>query len=247
MKKTKKLIIIMKKDLRETFRTKAFYINIGVVIFLMVMLGMETGKQISTLLEGSGISAIQFLLGTFAFMISLMVMMLFCVYINAYTLIMEKIKRSIESLLCTPLSIKQICLGKTLALFLPSIILGWLCTFGSIAGINQFFIVPVLGKFIMPGVAPVIAILVVMPIIVFFLSLLVIALQLIITNIRWVNTIIVFAMFGVAFGLSPVLKFGPSSWNIVFISLGVAVILAIIAFLVFRQVTKERIVLSSKG
>ena len=158
MKKTKKLIIIMKKDLRETFRTKAFYINIGVVIFLMVMLGMETGKQISTLLEGSNISAIQFLLGTFAFMISLMVMMLFCVYINAYTLIMEKIKRSIESLLCTPLSIKQICL-EDLSPISSRIILGWLCTFGSIAGIINFYSSSI-RKFIMPGVAPVIAILV---------------------------------------------------------------------------------------
>jgi len=247
MKKTKKLMIIMKKDLRETFRTKAIYTNIGVVIFLMVMLSIETGKQISTLLKGADISAIQFILGTFAFMLSMMVMMLFCIYINAYTLTMEKVKRSIESLLCTPLSLKQICLGKTLALFLPSIILGWLFTFCTIAGINQFFIAPVLGKFIMPGAAPLVAILVIIPIIVFFLSLLIITLQLVITNIRWINTIIVFAMFGVAFGLSPVLKFGPSSWNIVFISLGVAIILAIIAFFLFSRVTKERIVLSSKG
>jgi len=55
------------------------------------------------------------------------------------------------------------------------------------------------------------------------------------------------AVFTVSFGLSPVLKFGPSSWNIVFVSLGVAVVLAIISFLVSPRVTKEKIVLSSKG
>jgi ABC-2 type transport system permease protein len=243
----KKIMVIMKKDLRETFRTKAFYASIGIVIFVTVMLGWGIGGGINTLVEERNSSAIQALIGTTAFMLSLMLMMLFCIYINAYTLTMEKIKRSIESLLCTPLSLKQICLGKTLALFLPSVILGWLFTFGSIAGINQFFIIPELGQFIMPGAAPLVAILVVVPLVVFFLSLLVIALQLIISNIRWVNAALMGAIFAVGFGLSPVLRFGPSSWSIVLVSLGIAAILALITFLLSPRVTKERIILSSKG
>ena len=243
----KKLAVIMKKDLRETFRTKAFYASIGIVVFVMVMIVQGIGGGIGTLVKEGNTSAIQALIGTTAFMLSLMVMMLFCIYINAYTLTMEKIKRSIESLLCTPLSLKQICLGKTLALFLPSLILGWLFTFGCIAGINQFFIMPGLGEFIMPGAAPLVAILVVVPLIVFFLSLLVIALQLIITNIRWVNAALMGVIFAVGFGLSPILRFGPTSWSIVFVSLGIAAILALIAFLLFPRVTKEKIVLSSKG
>jgi hypothetical protein len=120
-------------------------------------------------------------------------------------------------------------------------------TFGGIAGINQFFITPELGKFIMPGAAPLVAILVVVPFIVFFLSSLVIALQLIITNIRWVNAALMGAIFAVGFGLSPVLRFGPSSWSIVLVSLGIAAILALITFLLSPRVTKERIILSSKG
>lgn len=243
----RKLMVIMKKDLRETFRTKAFYVSIGIVVFVMVMLGWGIGGEIGTLVEEAGIPAIQALLGTFAFMLSLTVMIIFCIYINGYTLMMEKTKRSIESLLCTPLSLKQIWLGKTLALFLPSLILGWLFTFGTIAGINQFFIAPELGRFIMPGAAPLVAILVVVPLIFFFLSSLVVVLQLIIANIRWVNAALMGTMFALIFGVSSVLTFGPSSWNIVFVSLGVAGILALIAFLLSSRVTKERIVLSSKG
>jgi len=243
----RKLMVIMKKDLRETFRTKAFYACIGIVIFVMVMLGLGMREAIGTLVEEGNTSAIQALLGTLAFMLSLMLMMIFCIYINAFTLTMEKIKRSIESLLCTPLSLKQICLGKTLALFLPSVILGWLFTFGVIAGINQFFIAPELGQFIMPGAAPLVAILVVVPVIFFFLCLLVIALQLIITNIRWVNAALMGTIFAVGFGLSPVLRFGPASWSIVFVSLGGTAILALITFLLSPRVTKEKIVLSSKG
>ena len=243
----KKVMVIMKKDLRETFRTRAFYVSVGIVIFIMIMLVQEVGVEIGTLAKQGNAPAVQTLLGTLALMLSLMLMMLFCIYINAYTLTMEKIKHSIESLLCTPLSLKQICLGKTLALFLPSLILGWLLTFVSIAGINQIFVVPTLGQFIMPGPAPLVAILVVIPVIFFFLCLLIIDMQLIITNIRWVNTALMVAVFTVSFGLSPVLKFGPSSWNIVFVSLGVAAILALISFLVSPRVTREKIVLSSKG
>ncbi|MBC7119973.1 MAG: hypothetical protein H5T33_00090 [Candidatus Methanosuratus sp.] len=241
-----KILVVVRKDLKETFQTKAFYANIGVAIFVIVMLSGGIGEVIGTMGE-TEISAVQALLGSLAFMLSLMLTMLFCLYINAYTITMEKIKHSIESLLCTPLSLKQICLGKTLALFLPSLLLSWFFTFVSIIGINQFFIAPEFGRFIIPGAAPLVAIVVIIPLISFFISLLMVSLQLIITNIRWVNAAIMGAIFGVAFGLSPVLMFGPASWSILFVSLGVAAILALIAFLLFRRVTKERIVLSSKG
>ncbi len=243
----KKIMVIMKKDLKETFRTRAFYVNIGTIIFMIIMLGWTMEGEIGTLVKKAEIPAIQVLLGTFAYMLSLMVMMLFCIYLNAYTLTMEKVKRSIESLLCTPLTTKQICIGKTLAIFLPSLILGWLLTFGCLVGINQFLIVPKVGQFIMPGVAPLVAILIAEPLIIFFLSLLVIALQLIITNIRWINSALIFLVFIVGFGLSPILGFGPGSWSIVFVSFGIAGILALIAFLLSSRITKERIVLSSKG
>jgi len=248
----KKVIVIMKKDLRETLRTKAFYVSIAMVLFILVMLGSAVGGQINTLIEkglapAEVISAIQPLMGTTAFMLSLMLMMLFCMYINAYTLTMEKIKRSIESLLCTPLSLRQICLGKSLAVFLPSVILGLVFTFGGIVGINRFFIVPKLGHSIMPGPAPSVAILVVVPLIVFFLAALMIALQLIITNIRWINAALMGVIFGVGFGLSSTLRFGAESWSIVFLSLGVVALLALVTIYLSRLVTKERIVLSSKG
>jgi len=248
----KKVIVIMKKDLRETLRTKAFYVSIAMVLFIVVMLGGAVGGQINTLIEkglapAEVISAIQPLMGTTAFMLSLMLMMLFCMYINAYTLTMEKIKRSIESLLCTPLRLRQICLGKSLAVFLPSVILGLVFTFGGIVGINRFFIIPKLGHFVMSGTAPLVAILVVVPLIVFFLAALMIALQLIITNIRWINAALMGVIFGVGFGLSSTLRFGAESWSIVFLSLGVAAVLALVTIYLSRLVTKERIVLSSKG
>jgi ABC-2 type transport system permease protein len=242
----------MKKDLRETLRTKAFYVSIGMAIFVLAALSLAISGPIDALMEEDLLpaeiaAAIQPLIGTTAFMLSLMLMMLFCMFINAYTVTMEKVKRSIESLLCTPLSLKQIWLGKALAVFLPSVVLGLVFTFGGIAVINQLFINPKLEHFIMPGASPLVAILVAVPLIVFFLSSLLIALQLIIANIRWINSALIAAIFIVGFALSPALKFGPSSWSVVFVSLGVAAALALVATYLSRLVTKERIVLSSKG
>jgi len=248
----RKVTVIMKKDLRETLRAKAFYISIALVLFVMIMLGGTVRGEINALLD-KGLSpaeitsAVQPLMGTTAFMLPLMLMLLFCMYINAYTLTMEKVKRSMESLLCTPLSLRQICLGKSFPIVLPSVVLGLVFAFGGIAGINQFFIVPRLGHFIMPGAAPLVAILVTVPLIMFFFASLMVALQLIITNIRWINAALIGLVIAVMFGLSPpILKFGSASWSIVFASLGVAAALALVTIYLSRLVTKERIVLSSK-
>ncbi len=249
----REIMVIMKKDLRETLRTKAFYGSIGIVLFVLVALAAGLGRNINAVIEQETslaeiASAIQPLVGTTAFTLSLMLMLLFCMYTNAYTLTMEKVKRSMESLLCTPLSLRQIWLGKSFAIALPSVILGLLFAFGGIAGINQFFIVPKLGRFIMPGTAPLVAILVAVPLIMFFFASLMVALQLIITNIHWINAALIGLVIAVMFGLSPpVLKFGSASWSIVFVSLGVAAILALVTIYLSRLVTKERIVLSSKG
>jgi len=248
----REIMVIMKKDLGETLRTKALYVSIAIALFILVALGIGLGGVIQTLIEqGSSpveiTAAIQSVIGATALMLSLMLMMLFSMYINAYTLTMEKAKRSMESLLCTPLSLRQVCLGKSLAVFLPSVVLGLVFTFGGIVGTNQIFIVPKLGRFIMPGTAPLVAILVVVPLIVFFLVSLMIEVQLIITNIRWINAAFMALIFGVGFGFSPVLKFGPSSWSMVLASLGIGAMLALVVVLLSPRVTKEKIILSSKG
>ena len=98
-----KAMVMMKKDLRETLRTKAFYVSVGIVIFVLVAIAAGLGRNISALIEqgtspAEVASAIQALIGTTAFTLSLILTLLFCMYTNAYTLIMEKVKRSIESL-----------------------------------------------------------------------------------------------------------------------------------------------------
>ncbi|HFB07105.1 MAG TPA: hypothetical protein ENJ92_01545 [Chloroflexi bacterium] len=248
----KQIMVVVKKDLRETLRTRAFYFSIALVLFLMIMLGGIVRGQINSTIEqgltpAEVIPVIQPIMGTIVFTLSLLVMMLFCLYVSAYTLTMEKIKHSLESLLCTPLSLRQIWLGKSLTVFLPGAILGLLFAFAAMAGINQFFIAPQIGQSVTPGAAPLVATLVAAPLIIFFLVTLLVALQLIIANIRWINIAFMGLIYGVGFGISPFVKLGSASWNIVFISLAVAAILALVTMYLSRLVTKERIVLSSKG
>ena len=80
-----KLMVIMKKDLRETLRTKAFYGSIGIVLFVLVALAAGLGRNIDAVIEQETspaeiASAIQPLVGTTAFTLSLMLMLLFCMY-----------------------------------------------------------------------------------------------------------------------------------------------------------------------
>jgi hypothetical protein len=68
----------------------------------------------------------------------------------------------------------------------------------------------------------------------------VIALQLILTNIRWINAALMAAILGVGFGLSGALVLGPSSWNTVFISLGIATVLALLTIYLSSPVDPKR-------
>lgn len=246
-------MVIMKKDLREALRTRSFYVSIGVMIFSLVVLGGTLGRSmiegvIQEGLPAQTASAIQPLVGILALLLALMFMLLFCIQMNV-PVMTEKMTRSIESLLCTPVTLRQIWLGKSLAMALPSVVLGLLFTFGGIAGINQFFIVPELGSFIMPGAAPLVAILVAVPLIVFFISSLVVALQLV-TGSAWITAALGGLMgliFGLGFGFSSVLSFSSGAWNIVFICLGVAAVLALVTIFLSPRLTKEKVVLSSKG
>jgi hypothetical protein len=112
---------------------------------------------------------------------------------------------------------------------------------------NIFVVSPQVGHWIYPGVAPLVATLLVIPFIVLFLSALFSLLQLIITNVRWVNAAFMIIFIGTMNGLMFSLRFSASSWSVVYISLGVAAILAVADFFLAKLLTKERIILSSKG
>jgi ABC-2 type transport system permease protein len=247
----KEISVIVKKDIKETVRTKAFLLSIAVIIVLIFVMLWTVRSNIGALLKTEiGIEPIRYIqpiVSTTIFTVALVVTVYYSFIINSYTLLIEKTKRSLESLLCTPLSLKQFWFGKTMSMFIPSIILGFLFTLAAFCAVNLFVVSPKVGYWIYPGAAPLVAILLVVPAIVLFISALFYLLQLIIANVRLINVIFMFVLIFTFNGLMFGPGFSTSSWSIVLISLGVVAALALADFFLFRLVTKERIILSSKG
>ena len=243
---------IVKKDLKDTLRSKAVYVSLGIAVLLLVMWSGDLRDMAEGLAE-RGVSASQAaaalkpVFNSIAVMFSFMLTIYLGMYINGYAIVMEKTKRSLESLLCTPVGVPGIWLGKALALFLPSTILGVAITFLGLFGVNAAVIGPKLGAFIMPGGAPLIAALVGVPAVAFPLMLLITGVQLILSNIRWVNIVFLALIFSLGLGLSQSLRLNSGSWSLVGVLFGIAAILALVSLLLSRYVTPERVVLSSKG
>jgi ABC-2 type transport system permease protein len=246
------ILVIVKKDLRELFRGRAFLISIAIAAFLVFAFITAIRENLAPF-EQQGVpvteaaSYLQPLVGATVFFLCLMLMMLFGMYINSYTLVIEKTKRSLESLLCTPISIRQLWIGKSLAMFIPSVILGFAFTGSAFCVMNAYIVLPAVGRWFAPGAAPLVATLVAVPLFVLVLSFLFTLLQLVLANIRWVTGIFMGVIFGAEFGLTSSLRLTAASWSIVYVSLGIVVILAVAVFLSSRLLTKERIILSSKG
>ncbi|MCD6141216.1 hypothetical protein J7J55_00605, partial [Candidatus Bipolaricaulota bacterium] len=194
-------------------------------------------------------AALKPVINSIAVMFSFMLTIYLGMYINGYAIVMEKMKRSLESLLCTPVGLQGIWLGKTLAVFAPSAALGVAITFLGLFGMNAAVIEPKLGIYVMPTGAPLLAVLVGVPAVAFPFTLLFIESQLVLKerHSQWVNTI----LFGLIFGLVPVLpkslRLPPSSWGFVGVLLGIAAVLTMLSAFFARFLTPERVVLSSKG
>ena len=243
---------IVKKDLKDALRSRAVYVSIGTAVLILVMWLGELRDMAGGLAE-RGVSASQAtaalkpMVNSSAVMLSFALTILFGMYINGYAVTMEKMKRSLESLLCTPVGLRGIWLGKTLAVFAPSAILGVAIAFLGLFGMNAAVIEPNLGTFIMPDGAPLVAALVGVPAVAFPLMLLVTGVQLILSNIRWVNIVFLALIFTVGFGLSQSLKLNSGSWGLVGVLFGIAALLALLSAFLARFLTPERVVLSSKG
>jgi len=254
----RQIMVIAGKDLKETLRTGPFYIYSALAFVFAVVVGIRAlggvvGGRIDALIEegfspAQVVAAIEPIMGTILFMFSLVLIWWLCMYGSLYNLTMEKTKRSLESLLCTPLRLRQVCLGKSLAIFLPSVTVGLLLAFAAIAGADQLLLAPQIGRSIMPGGPLVTTTLIAVPVIAFCFVSLLVTLQLMIAKIQWVNGVLAGLVGAVMIALNyGLFRFGLEPWSIVVVSLTVAAVLALVTIFLFRLATKERIVLSSRG
>jgi hypothetical protein len=120
---TDRVWVVARKDIRDLVSGK-FYIYL-IFICLICLPYFDSARNAVNELSKQGMSAsdvrlaAQSFLDTMAYTLPVMLAMLLCSVFASYAILMDKTKRAFESLLATPLSLKQIWMGKTIGVALP--------------------------------------------------------------------------------------------------------------------------------
>ncbi len=160
------------------------------------------------------------------------------------TMTREKARGNIESLLATPLELTHVWIAKSLAVFLPGLLLGECFALIALLAVNFVYFVPVTGFLITPWM--VISSFVTVPLIYLCLSLLVHLIGL--TGKPATGNIIVqiflpvFVSLMINLALRNILD--PASWSFILINVGIAISAGAIIILLKPRLSKERIILS---
>ncbi len=156
----------------------------------------------------------------------------------------EKSRGNIESLLATPLKVKDIWIAKSLAIFVPGLVLGEVLTFIVLVAVNYIYFVPRIGFLLTPWIA--VSSFLVAPLIYFCLSLLFHLIGL--TGKPATGNVIVQVFLPVIINLMINLMLhgilDATSWPFTLANIGIAAVIAITVIFLQPRLTRERIVLS---
>jgi len=240
-------MIIARKDIREALRSRTTYLYILLLALISIPFidGLRSAVSRAGDIDGATLAeASQVYVSGLFYTLPLFSLMLFSSFLSTYSVITEKAKRTLESLLATPASLREVWLGKSLAVAIPSTVITILLLIIAVVALNVAFVVPEVGHFVMPGLVAVLTGMVTVPVMSFFVVAIVTLLQLIITNPRLANFAFMAIFLAVYIGgvtqLAGRLDF---SW----IYLGLTVVLGLATLFISPLLTKERVVLSSKG
>ena len=241
-------LLIARKDIKEALRNKSTYIYIA--FLLLISFPYLDGLRNTLTRAGESASSDELratsglFLQTTITTLPLTLTMLFCTYLSAYTIILEKAKKTLESLLATPASLRQVWMGKTLAVALPSVIVTSLILIVAVIALNVTVIVPRTGSFVLPGLVPLVTGFVTVPLLTYAVVATISLLQLIVTNPRIAN----FAFIAIFFSFYFMTVSGISaSWDFSLIYVAATALMGAVNLILSRLLTRERVVLSSKG
>lgn len=247
----KRISIVFHRDFRELRQTNAFLIisilfaiitaAASVIIIIALrrqeLLSIETARPM-----------LELIIGLVAYFLPVSVLMTFIWVFSNLTIIGEKVNGNVESLLATPLSPKEIWIGKSIAIFLPGYVISVITTLIVLSTVNFFVIIPATGNFILPAPLLLISFLI-NPLL--FLGLL---LFIVLFSLANNPDIAIAPSFLVGFGLMIGIPLGVAtgvinlaSWPFALWCLGGAIIFWAVNFGFYRLLSKENIVLSSKG
>ena len=247
-----RMSVVFKRDFRELRQTSAFLIIIIVftviTIITAVVVNIALSRQEWLQMEAVARPMLELIMGLIAYFLPLFVLMTFIWAFANLPIVKEKVNGNISSLLATPLSPKEIWISKSLAIFLPGFAISVVSTLIVLLAVNFITIRQATGNFFLPT-----------PLLLtsFFINpLLFLGLLLFIVLFSLANNpdIAIAPSFLVGFGLMIGIPLGVAtgvinlaSWSFsLWYLAGTVVIWAVVCFLT-RFLTKENIVLSSKG
>ncbi len=240
-------MIIARKDIQEALRSRTTYLYLGLLVLISIpfIQGLRAAVNQAGEVDSSALAeASQAYVSGLFYTLPLFAMMLFSSFLSTYTVITEKAKRTLESLLATPASLRDVWFGKSLAVAIPSALITIVLLVGATIALNAAFIVPEVGHFVMPGLTAVLTGFLTVPVMSFFVVAIVTFLQLIIANPRLANFAFMGIFLAVYVGGITQLA-GRLDFSVIF--LGITVVLGLVTVLLSPLLTKQRVVLSSKG
>jgi ABC-type Na+ efflux pump permease subunit len=242
-----KLWVIARKDILEAFRSRSTYIYIALLFLLtFTYFNAYTSLIGKVTLQSEINSRSQVFVDSIIATLPMMYGILICTIFAAYSVIVEKAKRNFESLMATPVSLSKIWMAKALAVTLPSASIALGVTLLGFIVMSFVLIVPHTGYFVVPGAIEIVTALVIVPLMIFTVVSLVIYLQLVISNPRIANLAFTGIFLLLFFGANVITQMG-LDWNFSFIYLIVIAVCGLLCWLLSRSLTKERVLLSSKG
>jgi ABC-type transport system involved in multi-copper enzyme maturation permease subunit len=245
--------VVLRRDVKDIMRSRTFLI-IAIIISILTI-GAAVGATLGLNAWLPGLAwddakpVLELIMGLVVNYMPLIVIYTCMVTWAGDALAKEKAKGTIESLLATPLTSRAVWTGKSLAIFLPAYISGFIANWVVILVVNFASILPATGHFVLP---PPIAItgFLFLPLLMCALILLGVLLSLI-TNPAVGQAVII--IIGVILLQLPGQLGGNitwllPSWDYALYNLAGAALLGAIAFYLSRHLlSKESIVLSSKG
>jgi ABC-2 type transport system permease protein len=244
-----RICVVTRKDIVDLLSGK-FYLY--VILMGLICIPYFTGaKDMLVALTGQGASALelrssaQSYVNVMAYTLPMMLAMLTCSIFSSYAILVDKTKRVFETLLATPLSLRQVWLGKTFGVVIPGLAVGLFLSLAAILAVDLALLKPATGFVVFPSIVPLATALVISPVLVLLVVSLISLLQMIMANPR-VPSFAFSAVFFAIYATTIIMKVS-GSWSFGVIYSGAALIVGVSLLFLTRMLTKERTVLSSKG
>lgn len=246
-----RMLLILMRDFKEMASTTAFRIMIYLVAFVIV--AASTWISIALRLQSwyalpEAAPALDLISGLVAYFLPFMILMAFIWAFASLQITNEKVNGNIECLLATPISPRTLWLGKCLAIFVPSYVISMIATFVVLIVVNVAAISPGWDTFALPPAALLCG-LIINPLL-FFALLNFIVLFSLVNNPDIAIAPSLIIGFGLMIGIPVALLTGAidiASWSFLMVYLIGTVICWVIVLYLTRLLTRQNIVLSSKG